>query len=223
MFPELPLLIAVGLLGGALAIDGTGCGQFMVSRPFVAATLGGWLAGAPVEGAAIGLVLEAFHLTVLPVGAARYPEGGPPALVVGAVLAPAGLTVPGMVTGIVFFLVWGWIGGESVRLLRQRNVGLVPASGSARATLAEVQRRHLLALAGDFVRGTILVTIGVALLAAMLVAARASWGIGELVPGLVVDASVAALLASCLRFFGGRGWLFGGGAAVGVLVLLFLP
>ena len=40
-------------------------------RPFPA--LAGAVVGRPMAGAMIGVVLEAFHLSVLPVGAARFP------------------------------------------------------------------------------------------------------------------------------------------------------
>ncbi|HET7464464.1 MAG TPA: PTS sugar transporter subunit IIC, partial [Longimicrobium sp.] len=65
--------VAVTLIGGLVALDGTSVGQFMVSRPFIAAALGGLAVGRPAEGVAAGVVLEARHLAVLPVGAARYP------------------------------------------------------------------------------------------------------------------------------------------------------
>ncbi|MEX0912584.1 MAG: hypothetical protein WD031_04060, partial [Gemmatimonadota bacterium] len=51
------------LLGGLVAVDGTSVGQFMISRPFVAAAHAGWAVGDPIHGMVIGLVLEAFHLT----------------------------------------------------------------------------------------------------------------------------------------------------------------
>ena len=92
MLLDSTVLLGLLFLGGIAAIDGTTFGQFMVSRPLVSATLGGWMVGAPAQGALIGMVLEIFQLTVLPVGAARYPEGGPAAVAAGAVFAsgPAG-------------------------------------------------------------------------------------------------------------------------------------
>ena len=78
---------AAAVLGGLLALDATSVGQLMVSRPFVAAALGGALVGHPAQGMAVGVVLEALHLAVLPVGASRYPEGGPAGVAAGAVYA----------------------------------------------------------------------------------------------------------------------------------------
>src|SRR5690606_39516372 len=82
------------LLGGWMAVDGTSVGQFMVSRPLVAASLAGWIVGDPAAGLTVGVILELFHLAVLPVGAARYPEGGPAAVVAGSLYGAAS-AVPG--------------------------------------------------------------------------------------------------------------------------------
>ena len=78
LLPDAGLYLLLVAWGGLVAVDGTSCGQFMISRPFAAATVAGLLAGDALMGATAGVVLEAFHLAVLPVGAARYPEGGPP-------------------------------------------------------------------------------------------------------------------------------------------------
>src|SRR5437868_14827137 len=63
-------------IGGLVGIDATSFAQTMVSRPFIAATAVGLLAGRPEEGAVLGAILELFALVILPVGAARYPESG---------------------------------------------------------------------------------------------------------------------------------------------------
>src|SRR3954471_14228937 len=102
---------AAALLGGLLALDGTSVGQVMVSRPLVAASLGGLVVGHPAAGMAIGVVLEALHLAVLPVGASRYPEGGPAAAVAGAAYAayaPAGGGSAALLAAVLFALAMEW-------------------------------------------------------------------------------------------------------------------
>jgi mannose/fructose/N-acetylgalactosamine-specific phosphotransferase system component IIC len=83
------LLLALALLGlGAwVALDAVAVGQFMVSRPLVAATLAGALAGEVWMGALVGAILELLHLAHIPAGGARLPEPGPGAVVAGAVAA----------------------------------------------------------------------------------------------------------------------------------------
>lgn len=222
MFPEPDVYLLLVVVGGLIAIDGTGCGQFMVSRPFVAATIGGMLVGRPVEGAAIGLVLEAFHLTVLPVGAASYPDGGAPAVAAGAVYGLSGGGTIELVTTALFFLLWSRLSGETVRLMRRLNVWLVCRDGSAQPRISELQRRHLAALALDFGRGMLLVATGTAILVLMLSFARISWGVGDRIPHLMMDAAVAGLLASGLRLLGGRARAFAIGAVGGTIFLLVL-
>lgn len=220
MIPEPATYLVLVLLGGLIAVDGTGCGQFMVSRPLVAATLGGLLVGEPATGAAVGLVLEAFHLTVLPVGAASYPEGGAAATVAGAVfgLSPGG--APALITTALFFLLWSRLSGETVRWMRRANIRLLPREGEDPPDLDQLQKRHLKSLALDCGRGMLLVAGGTAVLALMLAAAREFWGIGERAPHLVTDAAVAGLLASALRLLGGRTTAFALGAAGGLIFVL---
>ena len=220
MLPDPGTYLLLVVLGGLVAIDGTGCGQFMVSRPLVAATLGGLVVGEPAAGAAMGLILEAFHLTVLPVGAASYPEGGAPAVAAGGVFGLAGGGAPELVTTALFFLLWSRLSGETVRLMRRVNVRLVSRDTAVRLGVAGLERRHMAALGLDFARGMLLVAAGTAVLALMLHTARSAWGVGERVPQLVMDAAVAGLLASGLRLLGGKPVAFAAGAVGGLILLL---
>src|SRR5688500_10057637 len=154
--------LAVGLLGGVAGVDATSLAQTMVSRPFIAATLTGVLAGRPEEGAILGAMLELFALVILPVGAARYPESGTAAVAASAaymssttVMSPAVMLIT-----VLFALVWERIAGWSVILDRKFNGEYV-----AQATLSptrpdrDLERRHLSAIAIDFARAAVM-TVG---------------------------------------------------------------
>ncbi len=67
----LGLALAVSVVCG---LDRTAAGQFMLSRPIVAAPLTGWLLGSPEAGLQIGAMLELLWLGRLPVGAAIPPD-----------------------------------------------------------------------------------------------------------------------------------------------------
>lgn len=218
---ELSTLALLTLLGGAVAIDGTSFGQFMLSRPFVAATLAGALVGNPAGGAMIGLVLEAFHLNVLPVGAAKYPEGGPAAVAGGAVYASSFPQFSGLLLTVLLVLALEWVGGETVRYLRQANMRLVPVETGTSVDPGRLERRHLGAILCDYVRGMVLVSAGILLLFAILQTLTPLWAFGERVPQAIVAAVVAGLLASSIRVVGSRGWLAAAGAAAGAVFLLF--
>ncbi|OYV73746.1 MAG: hypothetical protein B7Z72_01815, partial [Gemmatimonadetes bacterium 21-71-4] len=64
-------VLPIALLGGVAGLDTVSFPQAMISRPLVAATLGGMLAGAPMHGLLVGAVLELIALETLPVGASR--------------------------------------------------------------------------------------------------------------------------------------------------------
>lgn len=212
---------AAAALGGLLALDGTSVAQLMVSRPFVAASLGGALVGRPAAGMAAGVVLEALHLAVLPVGASRYPEGGPAAVAAGAVYAaaqgPPGVSSATLLIAVLFALALEWVGGRTVVALRQLNVRFAgaPAQG---LTPGELARRHGAPIALDFARGAVLALLGVLALDAVLGAVDFS-EFPAVATGTVVRLAAVAGIASALRLFGrGNYPLFLAGGAAGALV-----
>ena len=168
MIPDPLTLLLLSLLGGLLALDATALGQFMLSRPLIAAGLAGMIAGNPEGGIVVGVLLEAIHLAVLPVGAARYPEAGPAA--VAAAGAYAGATSSqqvALLASVVFMLAWGWVGGRSVEAMRRVNARTaVPAEGPT--DIGTVERLHLRALAFDFARGAAVTLAGLVVLGTLL-------------------------------------------------------
>ncbi|HEU0299676.1 MAG TPA: PTS sugar transporter subunit IIC [Longimicrobium sp.] len=219
MIPELPTLLLLGLLGGLLALDATSVGQFMLSRPLIAAGLAGMIAGNPEGGIVVGVLLEAIHLAVLPVGAARYPEAGPAAVAAAGAFARAPETSQvALLVSVVFMLGWGWLGGRSVEWMRRTSARTaVPAEGPVEP--GAVERLHLRAILLDLVRGTVVTLAGLLVLGTILetlgwIPFRQQWTR----PALALCA--AAALASSLRLFGRRRMpLFAAGAAAGVLLL----
>ena len=186
------------LLGGWVALDSAALGQFMVSRPLVATILAGAVVGKPAEAAQIALVLEAVHLGVLPIGAARFPEGGPAGVVAGAATAFAS-GVEGLLTVVVFALVWEWVGGLTTGHVRRLNGRLALRAVQGTRGVEALQRW---ALVRDFARGAGLVGLGVPLL--WLLAAATSpllGGSGRVAEGALAVAAVAGVAAAA-RMFG---------------------
>ncbi len=212
-------LLVLMLVGGIVAVDGTSLAQLMISRPLVAATLGGWVAGDPVQGATMGLVLEAFHLGVLPVGAAKYPEGGPTAVAAGAVYANSGLEPSTLLVLVAFALQLEWIGGQSVQLIRHLNVRLVAPHSRSEWNAGDLERRHLMAIGVDFVRGMVLVALGLLLLRVVLERVVPLWGLSDAFAESVLWALVAGLIASAVRMIGANFWFVAAGAAVALTLV----
>ncbi len=218
----------VAFVGGIVGVDAASLGQAMVSRPLVAATLGAWVFGRPEDGLILGVALELFELCILPVGAARTPEGGTGALAAGAAYAaaaPAGIAPVPLALALTFGLVAERLAGESVALLRRVNGRLVGdrALDHLRGTRS-LAARHLTGIALDFVRGAA-VSLATALAGTVLVEAlpvvapdvgRAASGMMALVlPGMA--GAGAAVLAG-----GARVSAFLVGLAVGSALWLVL-
>jgi mannose/fructose/N-acetylgalactosamine-specific phosphotransferase system component IIC len=218
MLPDLGLFVLFVILGGWVGLDSTSAGQFMVSRPVVAATVAGWLAGDPATGALLGLILEALTLTVLPVGAAHYPEMGPAALATAPVLVRGAAGPPELLTAVLFALSWAWIAGLSVRHLRKLNIRLMSADPIAAGSPARLERRHFAALGVDYLRGAALVAVGMPAFALFLALTTSAWGLDERITGIAVWSLAAAGIAAALHLFGERrSVLFVLGALCGVL------
>ena len=109
-------VLPLSLLAGVIGLDVVSFPQAMISRPIVAATLGGALVGAPLAGLVCGAALECVALEALPVGASRYPEWGSASVVAGAVAA-TGATAGAMplagafTVAVALGIATAWIGG----------------------------------------------------------------------------------------------------------------
>ena len=192
--------VATALLGAVLGLDVVSFPQGMLSRPIVAATLAGVLAGSASSGLLIGAMLELVALETLPVGASRYPEWGSAAVVGGTLFAMTEgtdtMTTPGaMCIAALFAIATAWVGGRSMVLLRQLNGRLARrhiedlAAGSARTVVG----LQLTGIVADLLRGFVLTLV--AMLAALpaQAAALGRWGTSNLESRAVVVALAATV------------------------------
>lgn len=211
-------ILALTLLGGFLALDGTSMGQFMFSRPLVAATLAGWLVGSPAEGFLVGVLLEIYLLVSFPVGGSRFPEGGP-AAVVAASVATASDEPGAIAIAMALGLVWGQIGGLSITVLRTINARIVPDPARRPVTRREVVRSHLGAIGLDFLRGCLVTAVGLWVGSATLRVVPA-WPLTDANTRGLLLMGAAVSLGILLRSYGGlrrRGILFAMGLFAGAL------
>lgn len=196
--------VIVAVLGGIVGLDTTSFPQAMVSRPLVAGTLTGAVFGRPVEGLAVGFVLEAFSLLILPIGAARYPETGTATVAAtSAYLAatPAGLSPGALALVVAFALGWEWVGGESVVLLRRTNGQIV----LRRAGVPDraLERRHLAAMALDFGRGAVITVAGGLIATGVLNVVAPLWDLSARGTMAVLAVLTAAMIGTAVPIFGG--------------------
>ena len=219
-------VLPIALLGGLLGLDVVSFPQAMISRPLVAATVGGAFIGNAPLGLLLGAALELIALETLPFGASRYPEWGSASVVGGAIFAshpeqPAGA----MTLAVLATLTTTWIGGWSMVKLRQLNAVWAsrrrPAlEAGARGTVISLQ---LMGMTADLVRGAVLTGIAYTLLAPLATACIEIWSIeARLSRAIVVSAAASVAGAAAWKIFhstAGARWFFIGGLAVGLLVL----
>ncbi len=190
-------VLPLALLGGIVGLDVVSFPQAMWSRPIVAATLGGALAGDPARGLLAGVVLEMLAMEMLPVGASRYPEWGTASVVGGAIAAAAPFSAGELVLGIMTALATAWAGGWSMHALRRLNVRWSTRSRAAleAGDTRVVNALQIRGLAADFVRGAVL-TAAAALLARPLVDALATRCIPSAGVALATLAALAVAVAA---------------------------
>jgi len=171
-------LLPVSMLGALVGLDTVSFPQAMLSRPIVAATLGGALVGAPLGGLIVGATLELIAVETLPFGASRYPEWGSASVVGGALFAsrpeqPAGA----MVMALIAALATAWIGGWTMVKLRQQNARWAAQSrdaldAGARGAVISLQLKGLTA---DLARGALLTALALAVFAPIAEASLGLW------------------------------------------------
>lgn len=219
-------LLPLAFLGALLGLDVVSFAQGMVSRPLVAATLAGAVAGDALAGLLAGATLELIALDTLPVGASRYPEWGSAAVVGGALYAThASAPAGAMCLAVLAAIATAWVGGESMVLLRRLNGQLARAhrdrvaAGSTRSVVG----LQLAGLAFDLLRGFALTVVALGLAHPGVGAALARWESEPRVSRAVVVALAATVAGGAVwKLFHAvprARWLFLGGLSVGLAAL----
>ena len=224
-------ILPLSLLAGVIGLDVVSFPQAMVSRPIVAATLGGAFVGAPVAGLVCGAALECLALEALPVGASRYPEWGSASVVAGAVAA-TGATAGVMpqagafAVAVALGIATAWLGGLSMITHRQIIAGF------ARPRLGQLAAGNRNTVVGLQVFGMTLDLVRAALLGAfcfipgrvMAEWANGRWRVPEdLSRAIVVTCVAAVAIASVWKDFhaiSGTRRLFLVSLAVGTLMVV---
>lgn len=190
--------LALVLLGTVVGFDTVSFPQAMLSRPIVAATLGGAVAGNAVLGALCGAVLECFALETLPVGASRYPEWGSASVVGGALFADTQTGLAGaLVIAVVIALSGAWLGGWSMVQLRTLNARRARRNHDAVANgdLRVIRYLQFSGLASDLLRAAALTAFVLAVALPLRDVAAREWshsiGSTRLIVGVTAIAVVA--------------------------------
>jgi PTS system mannose-specific IIC component len=219
-----PLAVAALLVWGTLVgLDLVSVAQSMIARPLVAGGVTGLLLGDMAAGLRVGALIELFALDVLPVGAARYPDYGPPTVGATALAAGAPWELSLGLAGTLA-LIGAVLGGWSLQWLRRRNAVAIQRAAAALAAgeSRAIRRLQYSGIARDALRSALLttVTLGGAALAALIPLDRAT---AVALTVVVVGVGLAAALGGAVRSAGRgrrRAWLVAGLAAGVVLALV---
>ncbi len=219
-------LMVFGVLGAVLGLDMVSFPQAMISRPIVAATIAGAVAGNAGAGLLMGAVLELFALETLPFGASRYPEWGSASVVGGALFAvqPSG-SMGALVVATLAALIAAWASGWSMvqhrrivgRWVEQTRARVESGSGDAVVGL------QLRGLTADLARGGLVTITGLALFrpvaSMVLTAARISGPASRALSVAVACAVAASAVWKAVHATKGTSWLLLAGAAVGAALV----
>ena len=196
--------LALTMLGGIVALDASAFGQLMLSRPLVAGALAGLIVGMPLEGALVGAMLEALSLSILPVGAAKYPETGTAAVSAVGTLGIAGVapTPSTLLLILVYGLLWQRLAGATVIGGRYINERLVRAGRSTTKRMDSlIALRHLESMVLDVMRGTVITILALLLGVPLVRFAVSHWHAPAALASLVIAISAAAVLAGTAPLF----------------------
>lgn len=220
-------LVPLTLLGAVVGLDTVSFPQAMLSRPLVAATLGGAMAGSPFGGLLVGAALELIAHETLPFGASRYPEWGSASVVGGALYASDPTPVAGALTlALLTALTTAWIGGWTMVKLRQLNARWATSSrdaldAGARGTVIGLQLRGLTA---DLVRAAALTVLSLAIFAPLNERLIALWTVDARTSrALAVGVATSVAIAASWKLFHGNNlarWTFAAGLAAGLVLVV---
>ncbi len=212
------------LWGVVVGLDLISVAQTMVSRPLVAGTVAGIIAGDPVAGMAVGVILELFAFEVLPFGGTRYPDYGLGAVAAAAAAAGAP-AILGTGVGVSLGLIVAFLGGRGIHLRRIRN-GLDLERHLDQLEQGDVQTvyfLHLRGLAREVLRCLIVTAFGL-----LLAESTRRWAPltvqGAVYLGIVtLGAAVATAVTGAIRLAGrktARQWFVLGllGGLVGLVL-----
>ena len=215
------IIVPLVLWGTLVGLDLVSVPQAMISRPLVAGTVAGWLAGDVEAGLRIGVLFELFALDVLPVGAVRYPDYGP--ATVGAVALGTGAPWElGLGVSAALGLVLAVLGGWSLQVVRRWNARAIQRRAAALAA-GESSAIRWLQYGGvlrDALRGFILTSLGLVLASAVTESVRLDRQTAVAFTLVAIGSALAAAISGAFRT-SGRGprlkWLVAG-VSVGILI-----
>jgi mannose/fructose/N-acetylgalactosamine-specific phosphotransferase system component IIC len=223
----MPAIISLSLLGGVVGLDTVSFPQVMLSRPLVAATLGGAMMGSPLDGLLLGAALELIAHETLPFGASRYPEWGSASVVAGALFAgSAAPPAAALALAILAALATAWVGGWTMVKLRQQNAKWATRArgaldAGARGTVIGLQLRGMTA---DLARGALLTAASVAVFAPLNERSAALWTVDARVSrSFVVAVATSVAIAATWKLFHGNTparWTFLAGLGIGLIVVV---
>jgi len=218
------VIIPLLLWGTLVGLDLVSVPQAMISRPLVAGTVAGWLAGDIEAGLRVGVLFELFALDVLPVGAVRYPDYGP--ATVGAVALGTGAPWElGLGVSAALGLLLAVAGGWSLQVVRRWNARAIQRRIAALAAGESSAIRWLQysGLLRDALRGFILTLMGLVLAATVTESIRLDRQTAVALTLVAIGSGLAAGASGAFRS-SGRGprlkWLVAG-MGVGTLIAVF--
>ncbi|MDQ3224334.1 MAG: PTS sugar transporter subunit IIC [Gemmatimonadota bacterium] len=220
---ELPPDVLLSLLvwGTLVGLDLVSVPQAMIARPLVAGTVAGWLIGDVQTGLRLGVLFELFALDVLPVGAVRYPDYGPPT-VAAVVLGAGSIWQLGLGLSVALGLLLALVGGWSLQVVRRWNARAIQQRAAALAAgeSSAIRRLQYGGLLRDSLRGLTLTLLGVALALVIKDKVRLDEQTQLALTLVAIGSALAAAVNGALRTSGRSArlkWL-AAGAGVGVLM-----
>ena len=220
-------VIPFALLGAVLGLDTVSFPQIMISRPIVSATLAGSLAGDPVAGLMIGVVLELMALDTLPFGASRYPEWGSAGVAGGVIMSDQthGFLVH-LAISLFAALLAAFISSWSMTALRRVNVRVMRKYRSKldAGSRAAVYKVHLAGILLDSLRAAV-ITAGVLLVFLPVTGTITDmWTVNpDLTKAVVISVTAAVALAALWKLFRATAhtlWFFLSGLLIGGGILI---
>jgi len=120
-------IVPLCLAGALLALDTAAIFQVMIAQPIVACSLIGLLSNDLAMGMQVGLILQLIWISILPIGAALFPDGNFGSMIAAIVAIQLNRVLPHsdhviIAFTVIYGLVASFIGAHALKFMRIGNV-----------------------------------------------------------------------------------------------------
>jgi PTS system mannose-specific IIC component len=120
-------IIPLCLISALIALDTAAVFQVMIAQPIVACSLIGLISNDLAMGMQVGLIMQLIWISILPIGAALFPDGNFGSMIAAIIAIVLNRDLPHsdhviIAFSVMFGLIFSFVGAHALKFIRMGNV-----------------------------------------------------------------------------------------------------